>query len=166
MDSSDPDDILELAREGERGVAPEPLSLRAVSEAAWRTVGTDDARFTPPADVTVRADRSQLSRLFENLFRNAIEHGRPGDDTTGVHVVVETMSGGFAVSDNGPGIPESERERLFRAGVTTSRDGTGFGLAIVSDIADAHAWTVDVHESDSGGTRFELTGVEFDPTEE
>lgn len=48
---------------------------------------------------------------------------------------------------------------MFDAGSSTT-DGTGFWLAIVATIADAHGWTVSVEESDAGGTRVEVSGIE------
>jgi signal transduction histidine kinase len=45
---------------------------------------------------------------------------------------------------------------VFESGETFSVDGTGFGLAIVEDIAEAHGWRVELAESDSGGARFEF----------
>ena len=68
---------------------------------------------------------------------------------------------GFYVADNGPGIPESQRDRVFESGYTTSDSGTGFGLAIVAEVAEAHDWSVRVTEADGGGARFEITDVEF-----
>jgi len=53
------------------------------------------------------------------------------------------------------------RDDVFDAGYSTLEDGTGFGLAIVTEIAEAHGWTVGITESDRGGARFEITGVEF-----
>ena len=50
---------------------------------------------------------------------------------------------------------------MFEPGHTTADDGTGFGLAIVERIAEAHDWSVSVTESDSGGARFEFRGVDF-----
>jgi PAS domain S-box-containing protein len=54
---------------------------------------------------------------------------------------------GFYVEDDGPGIPEDDRESVFDWGVTSSDDGTGFGLAIVGIIAEVHGWAVTVTES-------------------
>jgi len=70
-------------------------------------------------------------------------------------------SAGFAVEDDGPGIPEAQREEVFETGFTTSDDGTGFGLSIVAEIAAAHGWTVSVTDGRDGGARFEFEGVEF-----
>lgn len=82
----------------------------------------------------------------------------PGRAT--VTVRVGRLPSGFYVEDTGPGIPESERERVFEAGYTTDRSGTGFGLSIVREIAGAHGWNVAVVEGDAGGARFEFTDVE------
>jgi signal transduction histidine kinase len=66
---------------------------------------------------------------------------------------------GFFVADDGSGIPPADRESVFESGYTTAEDGTGFGLAIVAEIAAAHGWDVAVVESDAGGARFECRGV-------
>ncbi len=95
-------------------------------------------------------------QLLENLYCNAVEHS---DDE--VTVSVDLMPGGFAVADTGPGIPESDREEVFEAGYSTEKDGTGFGLRIVKEIANAHGWEVTVTESEQGGARFEFSGVQF-----
>jgi signal transduction histidine kinase len=108
-------------------------------------------------DGEVRADTSQLQQLVENLIRNAIEHG--GEDVT--VTIGETDDGnGFYIADDGTGIPESIQDQVFQNGFSTISDGTGFGLAIVSGVADAHGWEVEVTESQNGGARFEITGVD------
>jgi hypothetical protein len=62
--------------------------------------------------------------------------------------------------EDGPGIPEADRDTVFDSGYSTAAEGTGVGLAIVQQVVDAHGWTVTVTESEAGGTRFEITGVE------
>jgi signal transduction histidine kinase len=91
----------------------------------------------------------------ENLVRNAVDHG--GERVT---VTVGTLGDGFYVEDDGVGIPAGERAAAFEAGYTTSRSGSGFGLNIVEQVADAHGWDVAVAEGTDGGARFEVTGVE------
>ena len=67
---------------------------------------------------------------------------------------------GFYVADDGPGIPESDCESVFDPGYTTREEGTGFGLAIVAETVAAHGWKIQVTESETGGARFEILGVE------
>jgi len=57
---------------------------------------------------------------------------------------------GWALGDDGEGIPEADRDRVFEAGVSTVEGGTGFGLSIVDTIADAHGWRVSITESTVG----------------
>ncbi|OYR57107.1 hypothetical protein DJ71_26370, partial [Halorubrum sp. E3] len=75
---------------------------------------------------------------------------------------VGDLPDGFYVEDDGPGIPEAERDDVFESGHTTAEDGTGFGLAIVREIVEAHGWSVAVAEGAAGGARFEFTGVDRD----
>ena len=151
------DDLLTLAREGVDVESTEPVDLAAVVEECWRGVDTADATLNAEASLTVRADRSRLKQLLENLLRNAVTHG--GEAVT---VTVGGLDGGFYVADDGPGIPEDERDDVFEAGHTTDPDGTGFGLAIVERVAEAHGWAVAVVESAEGGARFEFTGVDVE----
>ncbi|MFB6354285.1 MAG: PAS domain S-box protein [Halobacteriales archaeon] len=159
------DDALALARQGVAVRDPRPVALGAVARDAWRNVETEDATLecTVPRDLTVAADESRLAELFENLFRNAVEHGGPG-----VSVVVGPLEGrpGFFVADDGPGIPAAERDEVFTAGFTTSADGTGLGLPIVREIAAGHDWGIDLTTSEAGGARFEFAvpGTDWRPT--
>jgi PAS domain S-box-containing protein len=152
------DDILSLAREGEPISDTESAHLPTVAERSWQGVSTSDATLSVETDLSVLADRSRLTQLFENLFRNAIEHG--GEDVT-VTVTDHQARGGFTVADDGTGIPEESRETIFEPGFSTTDDGTGFGLPIVREIAEAHGWEVEITESDTGGARFEVVGVDL-----
>ena len=152
------EDILALARTGQLVSEFDGVDLQAVVEDAWETTETEAATLdVEPSLVTVSGDESRIRELFENLFRNALEHA--GDDVT-VSVGSLDDGDGFYVADDGPGIPPADRETVFDVGYSTATDGTGFGLNIVRSIADAHDWDVRVTESDAGGTRFEFTGVE------
>jgi len=171
-------DMLTLAKEGDRTVSLTPVSIAAVAEEAWAMVTTGDATLRVTADVTLHADRGRLQTLFENLFRNAVEHGstnsRPEADdavestssrtheATPVDVTVATLDdgSGFYVEDTGRGIPPAHRERVFEAAFTTG-DGSGIGLAIVRAAADAHGWSHTITEGEHGGARFEFRQVSF-----
>mgnify|MGYP000170992010 CR=1 FL=1 len=195
------EDILTLAREGDEVSEMETVDLPEVCEACWQHVETAEATLETATDGAIRADRSRLQQLIENLVRNAVEHGSTSPDSharrdavehgstsprsqapedavehgsTGsrpeaddavehgrddVTVTVGDLETGFYVADDGPGVPADERESVFDAGYSTATDGTGFGLSIVKQIADAHGWDVTLTESEAGGARFEITGV-------
>ncbi|WP_424003009.1 ATP-binding protein [Haloarcula salina] len=152
------EDVLALARGGDKVVDATEVALSDVATAAWNTVESADATLDlVDEDATIRGDGTRLQQLFENLFRNAVEHG--GESVT---VRVGTLPGGrgFFVEDDGPGLSEADREQVFERGYTTSDDGTGFGLAIVGQIAEAHGGGVRATEGEAGGARFEVTGIE------
>ncbi|WP_435358254.1 PAS domain-containing protein [Haloarchaeobius sp. DFWS5] len=194
------EDILTLARRGDAIDQTVPVSLSTVASEAWSSLDTGNAVLDVVDDFRFEADPSRTTQLFENLFRNAVEHGAPrvsddvGDavdhsstspqqaegavehgppdeETATLTVRVGSLAGdattdglqhqpsGFYVEDDGPGIPPEERDRVFESGYTTSSEGTGFGLAIVERIAEAHGWTNRVTESEAGGARFEFSGV-------
>jgi PAS domain S-box-containing protein len=148
------DDILTLAREGDRPTDLESVSLDRVVEQCWQTVATAEARLEVDAQQAIRVDPSRLKQLLENVIRNSVEHG--GEDVT---VTVGDLDDGFYVADDGPGIPDDDRDQIFETGYSTAEDGTGFGLSIVSEIADAHDWSITVTDSQAGGTRLEFSGV-------
>ncbi|MDS0292842.1 PAS domain-containing protein [Halogeometricum luteum] len=168
------DDVLRTARDGLVVEEPEPVSLAAVARAAWATVETDAATLTVETDRTVLADEDYLRRLFENLFRNCMDHGSAGgptrsDDagTESVTVTVGALPDGFFVADDGPGVAEGVRGTLFDSGVSTAAGGTGFGLHIVRSLAAAHGWEVSLADGGAGtdvdagapGARFEFRNV-------
>jgi signal transduction histidine kinase len=143
------EDVLTLAREGKTVEETEPLSLQAVAEDAWANVDTKDATLAVRADQTIRADRSKLLTIFENLVRNALDHG-PEDAT----LEVGPIDDGFYIQDDGPGIPEEHHDSIFEYGYTTSQEGTGLGLSIVRTMAESHGWAVTHDEGYDDGTRF------------
>ena len=148
------EELLHLARQGE----PTPVGLATLTEECWQTVTTGDTTVQIEIAETIRADETRLAQLLENLFRNAVQHA--GDDVT--LTVGELQSEqGFYVEDDGPGIPEDERVDVFDAGYSSAEDGTGFGLSIIEQVAQAHGWDVRVTDGSAGGARFEITGVEF-----
>jgi len=151
------DDLLLVAREGTRVRDVEPIALNAIAEQCWRHVATDDATLQLSTERTIHADRSRLQQLLENLYRNAIDHGGAG-----VTVTVGNLSDGFYVADDGPGIPDTERDTVFDVGYSTTDDGTGFGLSIVQQVADSHGWHACVTDGPSGGARFEFTSVDYE----
>ena len=149
------DDMLTLAREGQSVDEMSPVGVAETAERAWQNVETGDATLRVDADFAVLADENRCTQMFENLFRNAIEHAGPS-----VTVDVGTLPTGFYVEDDGPGIPPDDREAVLEIGYSTTDGGTGFGLSIVREIVEAHGWRIDVTEGSSGGARFDVTDVE------
>ncbi|AXG06192.1 PAS domain S-box protein [Haloplanus rubicundus] len=75
------DDVLKLAREGEAVDETEPVALSTVVERCWANVETDGVTLDRVDEATIAADRSRLAQVFENLFRNSVEHGSTSNRT-------------------------------------------------------------------------------------
>ncbi|WP_266079700.1 ATP-binding response regulator [Haladaptatus caseinilyticus] len=148
-------DLLEVAREGQKELDLESVSLPEFTERVWDGIESDEAtlRLELP-EIRIVADGDRLTELFANLFRNAVEHG--GD---GVIISVGITEDGFYIEDDGPGIPEAERKKVLESGYSTA-NSTGLGLSIVREIADSHDWTMHIGESNDGGVRFHFSDVE------
>jgi PAS domain S-box-containing protein len=161
-----------------------PVDLGSIARKAWQNVATGAAELRVETDRIVRADGDDLRRLFENLYRNSVEHGstgsRPGADDSvehgstgsrpgaaegraggGITVTVGSLEDGFYVADDGSGLPETGPDDLFGRGVSTGSGGSGLGLFIVGRVAERHGWEVTATESAAGGARLEFTGVEI-----
>lgn len=150
-------DLLALAKEGAIIESSEPVSVSDVAQTTWQNIDSQDAALSVEATGTISADRSRLKGLFENLYRNAIDHGGSSVSVTVGDLIGESEEQyGFFVADDGPGIPPDDRGPIFESGYTTSEDGTGFGLSIVEEIVEAHGWKITVTESTTGGARFEI----------
>jgi PAS domain S-box-containing protein len=149
-------DTLVLAQEGQSVAEKDWIQMQSFALDCWDMVETTDKSLEITKPFEIYGDRSRLQHLLENLFRNADEHG---DDATTVRVA-PVKAAGFYVEDDGPGIPEDEREKVLDTGYTTQSEGTGFGLAIVNRIAQAHGWSLTITEGAENGARFEFTGVE------
>jgi two-component system nitrogen regulation sensor histidine kinase NtrY len=114
----------------------------------------------PEEPMPVAIDRQMLRRVLVNLVRNAVESIRDArDGKAGGHVLVraEPEPDGVAivVEDDGPGVPEGARERVFDPYFTTKAEGTGLGLAIVKKVVVEHNGSIRVRKSDRlGGAAF------------
>lgn len=122
-----------------------------------------ETEFSADDDAYVRAD-DMLPRIFSNLLSNAVEHH--DGETPHVSVTVETTSRTVRVhvADDGPGIPETERETLFERG----QENHGLGLYLVCVLAERYDGTVELAETGLEGSVFtvELPRVEAPDTEE
>lgn len=151
------DEVFVLAQSGVAVEETEWIDPERVVHDAWAECPTDAGTLHVelPGTVRIAADPNRLRQLLGNLLDNALEHG--GTDPT---VTVDLDGDVLSVADDGPGIPPEDRASVFDYGFTASEDGTGLGLRIVAELAEAHDWSVAVEESEAGGTRIELHGVE------
>jgi signal transduction histidine kinase len=156
------DDLLLLARE-DAGIATPaqfvPVDLDDVAAAVVRL--RQDPRIVARdlAPVQVLGSRNQLERVVANLLDNAVRHARE-------RIVLTLAARGSAaeltVSDDGPGIPAADAERIFERftrldDARSARDGgAGLGLAIARDIAERHGGSLTLDPAVSGGARFVL----------
>jgi len=117
------------------------------------------------ADVTVEslppvaADRDQLGQVFRNLVKNAIDHAESAPTVT---VSGERTEDGcrFAVADDGPGVPEGQRDaifEIFKRGGSATGEGTGIGLAVCQRIVDRHGGDIRVESNEDDGATFVFT---------
>lgn len=148
-----------------------PPELQLVSLAPAVEVAGEEARLSKEgirlvnqvaAGDRVLADPDQLHRILVNLMRNAreaIEHqeGRRRKGQVTVSVVYGEMVTVVRVADNGPGIPERLRERLFQPFAGSGRpEGAGLGLAIARELAQGHGGDLVLAETSPKGAEFEL----------
>ena len=106
---------------------------------------------------TIEADANQLGQLFQNLIKNAIEHG--GENTV-VEITARKRADAteFAVADNGPGIPDYRQDDIFDIFDTGGdSDGTGIGLAVCQEIVDRHGGAIWLESEEGEGTTFYFT---------
>ena len=152
------ENTLSMARLGTDALDIEVLRLEVVANQAWDTAVDSEATLELDDSLgRVYADESTLQQLFENLFANALEHGQP--ETGHLVVRVGQLDDGFYVVDNGPGLPAESRDEIFERGYSTNDAGTGFGLAIVERIADAHGGNIVATDAEDSGARFEVRGL-------
>ena len=112
-------------------------------------------RYEGPDQLEVHADPAQMRQVLWNLLRNAVQASSAGDQ---VEVRLEPTGDEIALSitDHGPGIAPSARDRLFDAFFTTRSHGVGIGLAVVKRILDDHGFTIEVEDGAEGGTTFRV----------
>ena len=146
------EDTLTLARQGNTISDTESINLTDIVGKCWANIDTDEAAIEIVDETTFQADPDRLQHVFENLFRNAAEHG-------GADVTVRVGShdhGGIYVEDDGPGIPVEKRDEVLEPGYSSACGGTGFGLTIVKRIVEAHGWALSITDGTDGGARFEI----------
>jgi signal transduction histidine kinase len=154
------DDLLNLARlDARERPHREPTDLAEIASAAVAaTRPTDPAariELITNGPVPITGDRDALLRAVRNLLDNALAVA----DTVVVEVTQTANGPTMTVTDNGPGVPADQRERIFEPFVRLPRSapgGTGLGLAIVRRTIESHGGTITCDPSRNGGARFTL----------
>jgi two-component system nitrogen regulation sensor histidine kinase NtrY len=110
-----------------------------------------------PPGLTVKADPEQMKRVLVNLIDNAIE-AMDRQGAVWLDAVRDDQAGviRLGVADNGPGLPDADREQLFLPYYSTKGRGSGLGLAIVRRIVVEHGGTITVADHAPRGTRFTI----------
>jgi signal transduction histidine kinase len=163
-------DLLDLARSdaGRLAIRPQPAevapliedvvrTMRAQTEAASQILSEDVQPGLPPINV----EPARIRQILVNLITNAHEYSPEG---ASIEVSARAVSAEveIAVSDNGPGIPADQVERIFErftrgdAGLTQRVGGTGLGLAISKSLVEAHGGAIAVESTPGVGSVFRL----------
>ena len=137
-----------------------PVLEQSVKEAALHDPGVDLRIAVEPDDLSMNGDPERIHQVVANLIDNAIRHSPPAGKVT-----VAARSDGditIAISDEGPGIPTPERDRIFerfyRSDEARSSDGgSGLGLAIVRWIIDLHEGSIAIEDAEPSGCRVVIT---------
>jgi signal transduction histidine kinase len=159
------EDLVDVSalQQGRRRIEAEPVDLAAAVQAqaaAWRPLlerDRIDLRVLATAPAEALADPTALGRILTNLLQNAVRHGRPARDGGPSWIELRAGPGPvLEVRDNGPGVPDELRERVFtrfeRAAATG--EGLGLGLALSRELAAACGGTLRC--LDDGSTLFRL----------
>lgn len=150
------DEIAMLARAGTLVQSTEVVDVEGAVRDAWANIETGDASLEIVSSAPILASRSTLVQLLENLIQNSVEHAGPA-----VQIRVGMTDDGFYVEDDGPGVPDEHRSRIFDRGFSLDRGHSGLGLGIVKRIAESHDWQIHLETASTGGARFEIESVVF-----
>jgi signal transduction histidine kinase len=138
-----PFDVLEAVRDAVAALSPElkhPVSLL----------------FSQGTDATVLGERALLTRSIAELLRNSVQ-AKGNDVKIVVTMVAEGSVVNIGVRDDGPGVAEGDRERIFQRGVTTRPGGTGHGLSLIREALGTMAGQIKVDDGPGGGAHFIIT---------
>ena len=159
------DGLLDLARVG-RGAPPaEPVDLRRVVEGLLGTLAPQieaaGARVEVGPLPTVLGVEGELARVFQNLLANALKFRGDAPPLVAVSAARSPREWTLTVADNGPGVSERNRDRIFelfaRGQVDGEAPGTGLGLAVCRKVVELHGGRIWVEPAPGGGSAFRMT---------
>lgn len=145
------EDVLYITKSNIDELNKQNITLKSIANECWKNLNVKNSELKINTDKIISQNKKLSSRLFENLFKNSIEHG--GDN---IRITIGGTKNGFYVEDNGTGIPKNKRGKIFNQNYSTSETGEGLGLSIVEHVCDAHGWKIRITESKTGGARFEI----------
>ncbi|MDF2691665.1 MAG: putative two-component sensor kinase [Labilithrix sp.] len=156
------EDLLVVARAGTRGASPPPEELD-VRELIDEALASSRARApdAPPVEVDgtsarINGVRVDLVRMIRNLVDNAVEHGARGEPVK-IHAASEGNEASIVIENEGPGIAEEDRDRIFehfhRGADARAISGAGLGLGIAREVAVRHGGDLTL-DSIANPTRF------------
>ena len=138
----------------------DPGTLEGLGKAAARlgeTTGLSLTEAVVQKIASMARSAEQIRRVVINLVDNAVEAmERRGEIVLETQLDAANSVVRVMVSDDGPGIPAAEREKLFLPYYSTKRRGSGLGLAIVRRIIAEHGGSIDVGDNTPRGTRFTI----------
>ncbi|GAB3264962.1 sensor histidine kinase [Chitinimonas naiadis] len=137
-------DWVQIAEEALQTVQPQDID----QSRRWEVI-------LPDGEAVVEANRKELTGALINLLENALQATKPGDEIR-LALVRDGGNWRMKISDQGCGMPESVRERLFEPFFTTRKEGTGLGLAIVRNLVTAYGGQIDVVSSPGEGADFTI----------
>jgi len=142
-------DFLDFARRPAPMMEPWPARELLIEVSEVVTPAGAMVRVECAADLVVSADRGQIRRALVNLAKNAVAAAPAGTVVLAARPTADRVA--FAVRDSGPGIPGTDREKIFTPFFTTREKGTGLGLAFVREIARDHGSEPWVETAPEGG---------------
>ncbi|MGA2015932.1 MAG: hybrid sensor histidine kinase/response regulator [Opitutaceae bacterium] len=151
---------------GHLKLAKEPTRIADIVNRSIRLSGIEAAKKNTRIEMVnktknpmIDVDRNKIRQVVDNLINNAVKYSPRGSLIT-VKINADETSSGFSVIDNGPGIPDNERHKLFKdygrlsAQPTGGEKSTGLGLAICRKIVEAHRGTISVENTPGRGCEF------------
>jgi two-component system, sensor histidine kinase and response regulator len=166
-------ELLDVAtiESGELKIVPEPSNVTEIITKSVYLTNIEAAKkqthvnFEPAkSEIVTNLDGAKIRQVVDNLLSNAVKYSPPGSIiTVEVREDSEQHTCGFSVKDQGPGIPESERHKLFKdfgrlsVQPTAGENSTGLGLAICRKIVEAHHGSIIAENLPSRGCEFRVT---------